>query len=97
MVAPAQDQGIEPVLLAEAVGRLGMPAARLHQHDLGVKARLLVHLVDEVIGIGAQEIALAELYDLFRGLFRQETLVALFFQRFKKTVFPYRSPLYRSK
>ena len=87
VLAAAQDQGVEPVLLAEAIGRLGVTAAGLHQHDLGVKAGFLVQLIDKVVGKGAKEIALAELHDFFGGVFKQKALIALFFQSFKRQSF----------
>ena len=83
VLAAAEDQRVEPVLLGKAVGRLGMAAAGLDENDLGVEVCLFVHLVDEMIREGAQEVALAELDDLLRRVLEQVTGIALLFQGLK--------------
>lgn len=75
VLAAAEDQRIQPLLRGVEVGGLGMAAAGLHQHHLGVKARGLVHLVDEVLHKGAQEIALAELQHALRRVLQEIALV----------------------
>ena len=80
VLASAQDQRIESVLLGEAVRRFRVTAAGLNQNDLAVEAGLLVHQVDEAVGKRPQKVSFPELYHALRRIFQQIAGITLFFQ-----------------
>ncbi len=61
IVKPADQRGIEPVLLIQAVA--DGPVARPHHHHARVGALVLVQPVELPVDKGAQKVAFAELDD----------------------------------
>ena len=80
VLAPAQVEGIQPLLGVHQLGQARGDG--LHQAALAVPARLLVGHIEPVVHKGAQEIALAKLQDLFRGILEDVALIAGLFQNF---------------
>ena len=80
-IAP-EVQGVEPLLLIQQLD-LGFPpmaAPGLHQNAFAVPACLFVGYVEPIVGERPEEIALAELKHLFRGVFQDVSVVAGCFQ-----------------
>jgi len=80
LLAAAQVQGVQALLLVDPVSHLGEVADGLHQLDLAVVASLLVCDVEEVIDKCTQEVALAELHDLDGSILQDIAVIAGAFQ-----------------
>ena len=80
LLAAAQVQGVQALLLVDPVCHLGEVADGLHQLDLAVVAGLLVCDVIEVIHESTQEVALAKLHDLDGCILQDVAVVAGAFQ-----------------
>ena len=78
--AAAQVQGVQALLLVDLPREAGRD--RLHQNGLAVPADLLIGHIEPVVDKCTQEIALAELKDLFRRAFQDVALIAGLFQYF---------------
>ena len=80
LLAAAQVQGVQALLLVDPVCHLGEVADGLHQLDLAVVAGLLVCDIIEVIHESTQEVALAKLHDLDGCILQDVAVVAGAFQ-----------------
>ena len=80
LLAAAQIQGVQALLLVDPVGHLGEVADGLHQLDFAVVARFFVGDIIEVVHESAQEVALAELHDLDGSILQDVAVVASLFQ-----------------
>ena len=80
LLAAAQVQGVQALLLVDPVRHLGEVADGLHQLDLAVVAGLLVCNIVEVVHESAQEVALAELHHLNGSILQDVAVVASAFQ-----------------
>ena len=71
-------------LLGRVPVQVKAPAVRdgLHEDDLAVEARLLIHHVHEIIHERAKEVPLAKLQHSFRGGLQEIAVVILLFQSF---------------
>ena len=76
LLAAAQVQGVQALLLVDPVRHLGEVADGLHQLDLAVVAGLLVGDIIEIVHECAQEVPLAKLHDLDRGILEDVAVVA---------------------
>ena len=76
LLAAAQVQGVQALLLVDPVSHLGEVADGLHQLDLAVVASLLVGDIIEIVHECAQEVSLAKLHDLDRGILEDVAVVA---------------------
>ena len=76
----AQIQGVQTLLLVDHLGQAGGDG--LDQNALAVPVGLLVGQIEPVIHERAQEVALAELQDLLRGVFQNIAVVAGFCKNF---------------
>ena len=75
ILAAPEEQGVQALLGVDHGSKARGDG--LGQHHLAVEAGLLVHHVDEIIHESAEEVALAELQHLHRGLGQQVTIIAL--------------------
>ena len=75
ILAAPEEQGIQALLGVDHRGQAGGDG--LGQHHLAVEAGLLIHHIDEIVHESTEEVALAELQHLHRGLGQQVTIVAL--------------------
>ena len=80
LLAAAQVQGVQALLLVDPVCHLGEVADGLHQLDLAVVAGLLVCNIVEIIHESAQEVALAKLHHLNGSILQDVAVVASAFQ-----------------
>ena len=80
LLAAAQVQGVQTLLLVDPVSHLGEVCDGLDELDLAVVASLLVGNIKEVIHECAQEVALAELHHLDGCVLEDITVVAGAFQ-----------------
>ena len=76
LLAAAQVQGVQALLLVDPVRHLGEVADGLHQLDLAVVASLLIGDIIEIIHESTQEVAFAELHDLDGGILEDVAVVA---------------------
>jgi hypothetical protein len=76
LLAAAQVQGVQALLLVDPVRHLGEVANGLHQLDLAVVASLLIGDIIEIIHESTQEVAFAELHDLDGGILEDVAVVA---------------------
>ena len=76
LLAAAQVQGVQALLLVDPVRHLGEVADGLHQLDLAVVASLLIGDIIEIIHESTQEVAFAELHDLDGGILEDIAVVA---------------------
>ena len=76
LLAAAQIQGVQALLLVDPVSHLGEVANGLHQLDLAVVASLFVGDIIEIVHECAQEVPLAKLHDLDRGILEDIAVVA---------------------
>ncbi len=79
----AQVQCVQAVLIVDNLCKIKCSrwgSDWLYQNNLGVKACVLVHHVDEVINKCTHEIAFAELQNAFRCMFQYISVIAGFFQ-----------------
>ncbi len=76
----AQIQGVQTLLLVDHLGQAG--GNGLDQNALAVPVGLLVGQIEPVIHERTQEVALAELQDLLRGVFQNIAVVAGFCKNF---------------
>ena len=76
----AQIQGVQTLLLVDHLGKTRGDG--LDQNALAVPVGLLVGQIEPVIHERAQEVALAELQDLLRGVFQNIAVVAGFCKNF---------------
>ena len=80
LLAAAQVQGVQALLLVDPVCHLGEVADGLHQLDLAVVAGLLVCDIIEIVHESTQEVALAELHHLNGSILQDVAVVASAFQ-----------------
>ncbi len=78
VLPPPEEEGVEAVLAVDHGGQARRD--RLAEHCLAVKTGLFVHLVNEIVHEGPQEVALAELEYPLRGVFQEISVIALLFQ-----------------
>ena len=78
LFAAAQIQRVQTFLLVDHLSQTGSDG--LHQAALAVPISLLIGQIEPVVDKCAQEIAFAELHDLFRCIFQNVAIIASLFQ-----------------